>query len=155
MQLYLLRHAHAEDGGHISDHDRKLTDEGLRYAALVGKLMAKLEVHPTHIYTSPRVRSRQTADLVGAALNVAVEVREAVNFGFGIPAIVELTAGLRDSADIVFVGHEPYLSQTVRDLTGGEVDMKKSGLARVDLTQRTPPRGELVWLLAPKIYDVL
>lgn len=152
MQLYLLRHAHAEDGGG-SDHDRKLTDEGLRYAALAGKMLAKLDVRPAHIYTSPRVRSQQTADLVGAALNVPVETHEAVNFGFGIPAIAQLTEGLRDSADVLFVGHEPFLSQTVRDLTGGLVEMKKCGLARIDLIERVPPRGELVWLLAPKIYE--
>jgi phosphohistidine phosphatase len=45
------------------------------------------------------------------------------------------------------VGHEPDFSQTVHDLTGGRIDLKKGGLAavRVDGT-----RGELFDLLRPK-----
>lgn len=154
MKLYLLRHAHAEDGSG-DDHTRRLTDEGVHYSTLLGRLLKKLEVQPKHIYTSPRVRALQTAEIVAKALNVQVEKREEVNFGFNIPAIETLIKGLSPNDEVMFVGHEPFFSSAVHDLTGGRAEMKKCGIARIDLTQTTPPRGELIWLLAPKLYEAL
>jgi hypothetical protein len=40
-------------------------------------------------------------------------------------------------------------------ISGGEIVMKKGGLARVDLFSRAPLRGALVWLFAPKVLDEL
>ena len=37
--------------------------------------------------------------------------------------------------------------------TGGDVIMRKGGLARVDVRSRKPLRGELVWLLTPALMD--
>ena len=53
----------------------------------------------------------------------------------------------------MFVGHEPDFSTTITSLVGGRVVMKKGGLARVDIISDQPLLGELVWLIAPKIFD--
>ena len=50
------------------------------------------------------------------------------------------------------VGHEPDFSATVAELIGGgDIVMKKGGLARVDVTAPVAGGGELVWLLAPPL----
>ena len=50
------------------------------------------------------------------------------------------------------VGHEPDFSETVAELIGGgDVVMKKGGLARVDVTAPAAGGGRLVWLLTPPL----
>ncbi|MBZ0288948.1 MAG: hypothetical protein K8I30_15125, partial [Anaerolineae bacterium] len=58
--------------------------------------------------------------------------------------------------EIMFVGHEPDFSTAVSKLIGGgEIVMKKGGMARVDLFSTTPLRGALVWVIPPKVFDDL
>lgn len=156
MKLYFVRHSIAEDGDGIQDFDRKLTREGSDQMRVAAKAIAALKVAPAHIYASPRVRARQTAEIVAEALGLKVEVREEVNFDFSVLVVEALTADLDDSQDVMFVGHEPSFSETVGELVGGgKVVMKKGGLARLDVYSRKPLRGALVWLISPKVFETL
>ena len=56
---------------------------------------------------------------------------------------------------VMLVGHEPTFSQTIQALTGARVEMKKCGLARIDVLVRQPLKGELTWLLTPKLVRAL
>jgi phosphohistidine phosphatase len=155
MRLYFIRHGIAEVGNGIEDFERKLTKAGVEQMRTGAQVMAKLKVKPAHIYTSPRVRARQTADIVAQALGVQVEVHPDVDYEFNLQVVETLTAGLDDAAEVMFVGHEPSFSETVGELTGGNVIMKKGGLARIDVSSREPLRGSLVWLIAPRVFEML
>lgn len=157
MKLYFFRHAEAEDHSSSGDdHDRVLTAKGIARTRTAAQVLDALSVRPTHLYSSPRVRAKHTADILARALNINVEVREEVNFNFDLGAVEKLIAGLGDDHEVVFVGHEPSMSQVVGELTGGNVVMKKGGMARVDVvTTLSPVRGQLAWLIAPKVFDVL
>lgn len=152
MKLYFLRHAEASYEA-PSDHLRPLTVKGIDRMKTAGKVLKKLDLHLKHIYSSPRLRAKQTADIVAAALNLPVEVREEVNFDFDVEKLNKMTSGLSKNAHVMFVGHNPSLSEIINELTGANVDMKKGGLARVDVIDEE--RYELVWLIAPKVFDVL
>jgi phosphohistidine phosphatase len=155
MRLYLLRHGHAEDTSTGSDHDRALTTEGIARLNTAAKVMRRLGIKPAVIFSSPRVRALQTAEIVADALGAEIRIREEVNFGFDTQAVRKLIHDLNDSDEVMFVGHEPSFSMTVRRLTGADIEMKKGGLARIDLTDRHTPSGVLVWLLAPAVFDAL
>ena len=155
MRLYFLRHGHAEDGGMGSDHDRELTAEGIARLNTAAKAMRQLEIRPAVIFSSPRVRAQQTAEIVAKALEAEVQIREEVNFRFDAPAVRRLISQLDDEDEAMFVGHEPSMGLTVRALTGAEIEMKKGGLVRVDVLNRHTTRGVLVWLIAPKVFDAL
>lgn len=155
MKLYFLRHAEAVDSA-ASDHDRQLTPRGSARTATAAQVMVKLDIRPMIIYASPRVRARQTAEIVAEALGVSVTVDDAVNFNFSAAAAESLLRGLSDGDDVMFVGHEPSMSSALRQITGADVVMKKGGLARVDVNVPAAPlQGQLVWLIAPKVFDVL
>lgn len=154
MRLYFFRHGEAEDAA-ADDFSRKLTERGAERVKTAAKVLAKLGVKPTHVYSSPRVRAKQTADIVAKALSVAVEEREEVNFGFNLKQLASLLAEAGADDEIVLVGHEPTLSSVVRELTGGEIEMKKGGCARVDADKEPMLHGRLVWLIAPKVFDAL
>jgi hypothetical protein len=44
----------------------------------------------------------------------------------------------------------------VGELCGGDVVMKKGSFARVDIyAPAAPLRGQLIWLIAPKVFDAV
>jgi phosphohistidine phosphatase len=154
MQLYFLRHAEAE-GHHRDDYYRELTARGHQRTETAGKVMKRLAIAPTHIFSSPRIRARQTADIVAKILGIPVEERSEVDFGFNAQHVGALTSNLSSTDSILFVGHNPSMSSVVNDLCGADVNMKKGGLARIDLYTRKPLAGELLWLITPKVFDTL
>lgn len=158
MQLYFFRHGQAGQGQHGDPKDdlRELTVEGIERTRNAAKVIVELGVKPTHIFSSPLVRAKQTAEIVAKSLKTPVDVRTEVGPGFNIHAVEELIESIDDQEEVMFFGHEPDFSTTVSTLIGGaELVMKKGGLARVDLFSRRPPRGALVWLIAPKVFEVL
>jgi phosphohistidine phosphatase len=156
MKIYLLRHGDAEDGVNITDFERQLTAKGVSRTQTAARVIAALGVAPAHIFSSPRIRAKQTAEIVAGALGKQIEIREDLDFNFSVDAVAKLTADLNNEQDAIFVGHEPGMSTTVAALTGAIVEMKKGGLARIDLTQRQPTlQGVLSWLIAPAVFDVL
>jgi len=87
-----MRHALAEepiDG--ITDAERKLTDKGIANTQQAARVMKGLGITPNYFYTSPLVRTQQTADIVGKALGITPEARKEVGPGFGIHAVETLT----------------------------------------------------------------
>jgi phosphohistidine phosphatase SixA len=70
--------------------------------------------------------------------------------GFDAGRLAEIVEGQGEAARLMVVGHEPDLSDTVAELTGGgRVDFKKGGLARVDVKGSQLDDGILAWLLTP------
>ncbi len=158
MELYFFRHGHAEDaqGPDFDDFARKLTDKGVERTRAAGRALHKLSVKPARIYTSPRLRARQTADLLAIELGVVPEAKQELNFGFNPQLIPALINDIPNDSALLLVGHEPDLSITVGALIGGgEIEMKKGGVARVDLLARTPLRGVLMWVLTARVMELI
>lgn len=157
MKLYLVRHGKAQTAdGRVEDALRELTPDGKKRLETEARALARMAIRPVRIYSSPRVRARQTAEIIASALNMAVEIREEVNFDFDTSAVAALIEGLPPDAEVMFIGHEPSMSDVIRALTGANVVMKVGSLARVDVEDpHADLRGYLVWLLAPRVFDGL
>jgi phosphohistidine phosphatase SixA len=154
MRLYFVRHGIAEDPA-TSDFARELTKRGRRRVAASAKVMSRLGIQPRQIFSSPRLRARQTAELIADALGMAVTLAETVNFGFDLVDVRSLIRHSGADDEVMFVGHNPDMSLLVSELTGVDASMKKGGLARIDIVGKTLEGGELVWLIAPKVFDAL
>jgi len=154
MRLYFVRHAEAVDAAD-SDHARTLTQRGIQRTETAARVMKTLNIQPDKIFASPRIRAKHTAEIIAAELERDIEISEEVNFGFSVQGVKLLTDGMNDDAQVMFVGHNPSISQVVMQLSGAHVAMKKGGLARIDLYSPLANKGELVWLIAPKVFDVL
>lgn len=156
MQLYFFRHAQAEEG-QGRDFDRAITTLGKQRTETAARALNKLGLNKVRrLYSSPRLRAFQTAEILARILDVKVDVVESLDFGFDIEAVAALTRDSESGDAYMFVGHEPSFSSAIRLMTGANIDMKKGGLARVDVTYNaTPLRGDLIWLIAPKVFDSL
>ena len=154
MILYFLRHGLAIDSETWvgDDRERPLTDEGVMQLNTSVKTMKKIGVKIDIIISSPLKRAVQTAQIAAKALDQEVVLDERLAYGFGLETISEVIAEHSQATAIMLVGHEPDFSSVVSKLTGGsEIIMKKGGLARIDLIESSLPKGELVWLLPPKV----
>lgn len=155
MRFYFFRHAEAEPSL-SNDFERRLTRRGTSRTEVAGQVLLRLGIKPTRIFSSPRIRALQTAEILSDILDVEVEIEDGLDFGFNLRVVEDLVEDVDVDGQVMFVGHEPSMSAVVGQLTGGDVAMKKGGMARVDVTFfASPLAGELVWLIAPKVFDAL
>ena len=146
-ELWLLRHGDAESGEGKPDEERRLTDRGERQADAAGAALAAIGVDFTLALTSPRRRALQTAQLACRSLDLEPVEHPPLSDGFGRDDALVVLEGQDADARVLVVGHEPDFSQTVYELTGGRVDIKKGGLAAVSVEAG---EGELLVLLRPR-----
>ena len=71
--IWLLRHGDAESGDGKSDAERDLTAKGERQSRDAGQALRKLGVKIDVCLTSPKVRSRRTAELACEELGAPTE----------------------------------------------------------------------------------
>ena len=162
VQLYLIRHAQAEDRGDKwpDDTKRPLTDGGTRRMRKAAKGLVRLSARMDVVLTSPLVRAQQTAEVVAAAFEAAppIVIAESLapdgNFT-GLVADLQKQVG---STRIALVGHEPGLGEFASRLTKARhrLEFKKGGACRIDI-ESIPPvgRGVLRWLVTPAILRLV
>jgi len=139
--IWLLRHAEAADG--TPDAERKLTKKGRKQAKNAGLALKAMGVKPEACFTSPKVRSADTARLACEPLGVEYTLEPKLSGGpFDAEA---LAAGLKQ---VLLVGHDPDFSTAVHDATGAQLRMKKGGLAGIE-------KGELIVLLRPSELEAI
>lgn len=159
MDLFLLRHGEAGKRLSVEDKDvaRSLTADGRKEAERVGAAMARLDLKFDRIVFSPLNRSRETAELVAHALKgkPKVECWDELRPEGDKRAFVSRLAKLGHGSRVLVVGHEPYLTTVTLEMTGargGRILLKKAGLMRLRVETFLPaPRGELRWLLSPRV----
>ena len=125
--IYLLRHGDAEDGEGKPDEERELTEKGRRQADAAGRALATLGVDLEACLTSPKARARDTAAI--ACRHLGLDPEETRGLAGGMIDAPALAAG---RGDVLLVGHEPDFSDQIAHLTGGQVKLKKGGLAALD-----------------------
>ena len=154
IQLFLLRHADAGDPEAWTgdDDERPLTRKGRRQSKRLGKFLADMGARPGLIVSSPKVRARETAQLVAKALKMKVRIDERLGSDLGLGALDSLLADLGEPRPML-VGHDPDFSALVAILCGASREpMKKGGLARIDLQPPLQPgAGVLRWLVPPDL----
>ena len=163
MEVYLLRHGEAGKRlpASVKDSERGLTQAGRDELEGVGEAMARARLTFDVIASSPLKRARETADIVAVALKKIkkVEVWPELGPGGERASFYKRLAGLRPDAAVLCVGHEPYLTTAIAEMTGRrddknpafKISLKKGGLAKVLVTGSSPRGGgELRWLLIPR-----
>jgi phosphohistidine phosphatase len=113
MKLYLVRHAAAVDRtAGMSDEERYLTPEGRDFFRKTARTMLGKGIDPNLIITSPLLRAVQTADILAETLSYRgpLVVRNELQPGFAMPALLRLLNEFRTVSELALVGHEPDLS---------------------------------------------
>jgi len=158
MEIYLLRHAVAEDSAATGrDADRRLTDEGRAKLRRVLERAHQAGVRPSLILSSPYRRALETAEIAARELGYEGEiVRLPVLMPDGSPQEVwDAIREHRNESAVLIAGHEPLFSATVAFLLGSAhsmVHFRKGALVRIDVKTTGPnPAGVLEWMLTAKL----
>jgi phosphohistidine phosphatase len=151
MKIYFLRHGEADwPEWDRPDDERPLTRKGKKEMKRMAEFLADREVNPAFILSSPLPRAHETAEIAAESLHIRVSEEPALAPGFDkkkLAALLKQYAG----QDVMLVGHEPSFSAAIAALTGGNVRLAKAAVARVDVDDPDQFRGQLIWLITPKI----
>ncbi len=144
MLLYIVRHGIAidrEDPKCPSDPERYLTAEGTQKTKEVAKSVAKIIDSPKLFISSPYVRAVQTGEIFAEALEFS-------------KAKIEKSDLLKSVESVMCFGHAPHLDELVSAALGAKKDvteLKKAGVACVDLSRVHAGAGKLLWLITPGV----
>lgn len=158
MNLYFLRHAKAAPRGAMGhDEKRPLTPEGEEIARRVAQGIAGMDLAFDQIITSPFTRAARTAEITARVLKTDKLWTTPSLASDGNPRklVEEINDNYGSLENILLVGHEPYMSTLLSVLISGDqgaqIDLKKSGLAKLSVKNlRFAKCATLEWLLPPK-----
>ena|ERR1035437_3170404 len=157
MDVYFLRHAIAapsDDPKYKDDSLRPLTAPGREKMLRAAQGMQTMGLQFDAIISSPYLRAQQTAETVAQVYDLK---NKSIHFTNNLlpPASIkellqEVYALFPKSKTILFVGHEPHLTQMISCLLKCdkplEIDFKKGGLCCLTLR---PAGATFNWLLTP------
>lgn len=152
MLLTLVRHGDATPSNiSLGDAGRSLSLRGREQARATGRALASQDPRLTHVWTSPLVRAVQTTELMLAALAFAfafegiVEVRDDLFPDSPSSSLRQALAKLESNADVLVVGHMPYMAALASELLSTQVGGFATGAAlRMELSP-VSQRGTPVW----------
>lgn len=160
MDVFVLRHGEA--GNRVSmptkDSGRPLTQSGRKEIEEIAEsLYDGLKVKIDKIVSSPLARALQTAEIVNKAYRGSskLETWDELRPDGSRPELERRLSKLGRDANVLLVGHEPYLSMLMSEIISGgnpaRIALKKGGVAKICISSFSPrATGELKWLLTPK-----
>jgi phosphohistidine phosphatase len=156
-RLHLLRHADAGDPRAWTEDDatRPLSAKGEAQAERLGAFLAGVGFRPDAIISSPKVRARRTAEILGAAVGMAIAIEPRLAEGVDPEMVDRILDDAGSPRRPVLVGHDPDFSDLLGFLAGTDaLTMKKAAFVRLDV--RGPVAGgdgALRWLVPPDLLD--
>jgi len=161
VELYILRHGEAgQRSSQASDRVRPLTSAGKAEILEIAKALKIIGLKFDLVVTSPLKRAYETAMIVSEIFKIGDKVQtwnELAPEGKRIEVYNKISQLKEDSA-VLIVGHQPLLGEIVNDIIHkGKSNpcnllLKKGGLVRIRLLSKSNiPKGELRWVLSPRI----
>lgn len=155
MNLYLIRHATAEDYSiSKSDFDRELTHEGRKKMEAAAKGWLSFIDEPDAFVSSPLVRAVQTAEIVkkvyGSEKEIFLDKRLAAGRS-RTDRIIEIAEEYQVE-NIAMFGHEPDFSEHVSNLissSGAMVNFRKGAIAKISFRGKARISGGVLEFFIP------
>lgn len=132
--LFLVRHAKSSwDDVALPDKERPLADRGKRDAPMMGKRLAKRQVKPDLILSSPARRALSTAEIIAKELNYKVNdiVEDDRLYATDGETLLGVIGELSDElACVMLVGHNPEFVDLAHRLSNEVAPMPTCAVAQ-------------------------
>ncbi|MDA3948094.1 MAG: histidine phosphatase family protein [Spirochaeta sp.] len=148
-RFYFVRHGESEGNveGKMQGHkDRHLTDLGRSQAEATARWFAETEIHVDHLFTSPLIRARETAEILAAGagypapepLDSVLELHTGVFTDHSFPEIQEKFPA--EYAEFVVGSWESVPeAESITSLTQRGLDTWEELVRRANATERSDP----------------
>ena len=157
-KIFIYRHAKSDWGAKYgNDHERPLSDRGMKSAKLMGKLLVESKQLPELVISSSALRARQTVEISIKEGNWDCEVR--IDEGLYYNGFREIFESLKlissNYTSVMLVSHEPKCSSLCSYMIGGgEIVFSTAAMARIDYNfykwnEIKPGLGQLKWFQRP------
>ncbi len=120
MELYLVRHGDAMSKS--EEAERPLTDLGRQDAKKVANYLQKIGVKPAQIRHSGKARARETAEIIGEALNPGGGVVQVPGIKPNDDVRTVMESLWQESKSIMLVSHLPLLERLSALLLSGDAE---------------------------------
>ena len=152
VRLWLIRHAHAVDAA--QNTVRPVSKRGRKQIRALARFLDKTgALRPVEIWHSPLVRSRQSAELLAAALKLAAPLVQVTGL---LPddTARPMARRLKRVRDVAIFGHEPHLSALASLLVTGAAEppafvLKKCAV--LALERVAAMRWVVRWQVSPEV----
>jgi len=131
--LFLIRHAKSSwDNSALPDKDRPLNDRGRRDAPKIGDQLAKRDVKPDLMLSSPAVRALETAEIIAKKLDykrkkIVVDDRL---YAATAEDLLDVVHKLGDKLErVMLFGHNPELTELAHRLSRKITNMPTCAVA--------------------------
>ncbi len=131
--LFLVRHAKSSrDDPSLPDRDRPLNDRGKQDAPTMGKRLAKRDLKPDLLMSSPALRALTTAQLIAEEVgykrkDIVVDDRLYTSSPDDLLAVIRVLDKRLDR--VMLFGHNPEFTDLAHRLSSEIVDMPTSAVA--------------------------
>jgi phosphohistidine phosphatase len=152
MALYLIQHGKSLPKD--QDPDQGLSAEGIAETERIANLAKDYGVGVSQIRHSVKTRARQTAEIFAKALNPKHGIQEVSGIK-PLDDVAEIAAGIDPAADIMLVGHLPFMERMTAFLITESIDrpvfkFQNSGIVCLDKDPATQA-WVILWSLVPGI----
>jgi phosphohistidine phosphatase len=163
MLLYLMRHGIAidrEDPECPPDPERHLTPKGIEKTRSAARGLRPMKVNPNLVLSSPYLRAMQTAEIACVALEIPVSrIRKTDALLPGASPLQLVDELSKTKADeVICFGHAPQMDEFIALAVHASkacTELKKAGVACLDLHSVSPIDGEIVWLMTARALRML
>jgi phosphohistidine phosphatase len=159
MDIFVLRHGDANPATKklMNDSKRGLSDSGIKEIENVSELFTRFEIKFDYIYSSPLKRAKQSTEIISKnqKKSKVIELSELKPEG-SVGEVCKKIAKQKEGATILMVGHNPFLINLINHIINSgnsqNLSLKTGGLVKIKTLSLEPQlKGELEWLLAPKL----
>ncbi len=160
MEIYLVRHgsAHMEE----DDPERHLNNDGINQCHLTGKALKRLGIIFDLIVSSPKVRARQTAEIIAEEVDYSskeIMISELLKPSTDPKETISFLNNLTEKKKVLLAGHLPLLGNLALELlskpSGGSFHFETGTVCLIEVELPISRAGKFHWFLTPDLLKLL
>lgn len=153
MNILLIRHASYLPKS--ADPNEGLSSKGISEAKLSAKGLQRLGEKVDYIFSSPKLRAKQTAEILASTHNVANIQKADELLPSSTPELFISLLLQTYQKNAAYVSHLPFLEILIKSLTGKNVSFEPGTVVSIDLDLESPPSSNLNWVKSPNDFKNL
>jgi phosphohistidine phosphatase len=152
MRLYLVQHGEATP--EEVDPSRPLTPRGSQDVQKIASFLRQIPTGPFIIRHSGKLRARQTAEIIAAALGSGCQVQRSEHLSPNDPIQNLIQEIGKMTSDLMLVGHLPFLGKLASFLLAGSESLNPAAFRQggvVCLQRKEDRTWQVTWMVIPEI----
>lgn len=154
MKIVLIRHAKAFESS--EDPERHLTPKGKEESQLIGNIIKKTQWNFKEILTSPVLRAKETAEIIGFLLNLNVKETTGLKPNYALQNIQSILLEYDMNDSLILVLHMPDIAEItskILNIPVSQIFFSTTSATGINITSLNPLQGILIFHYQPDLIQ--